>query len=161
MTVRERALTEQRADSKRITHACKLVGPQDGRSEAASSPPGNHISSSNEAELQMVLVRKTPARIDHRNRANGESEIYMGLPPAKKRPRSLPTHLIHPPTLCNQYHHLHVTSLTDRESPSPNNNLDDDNPYLPLSTFLLPHSIISSLLQHRHLRLKPRRRTSL
>lgn len=63
--------------TQRITHACRLVAPQDGRSEAASSPPGNHISNSNEAELQMVLVRRTPASIDHRDRANGESEIYM------------------------------------------------------------------------------------
>lgn len=62
--------------TQRITHACKLVGPQDGRSEAASSPPGNHISDSNESELQMVLVRRHLLETS-RNRANGESEIYI------------------------------------------------------------------------------------
>lgn len=110
----------------RITHACRLVAPQDGRSEAASSPPSNHISDSNEASLQMLLVRKTPARIDHRNRANGESEIYA-IVAAREKTTAFPSYapLIHPPTYATSIIFLHVTSLT-RESPSLNN-LDEQS----------------------------------
>lgn len=112
-------LSQNSVQTPRITHAYRLVGPQDRRSEAASSPPGNHISSSNEAELEMVLVRKTPARIDHRNRSERRiRDICHSLPPAKKLPRSLPTHLVHPSTYATSIIYLHGTSLTDRESPT-------------------------------------------
>lgn len=143
--------SQNSVQTPRITHACKLVGPQDGRSEAASSPPGNHISNSNEAELQMVLVRRTPSRIDHRNRANGESEIYAIVAAREKRPRSLPTHLILPPMQSSTCY------FTNPRISQPNNL--NDNPHLP-EHFLLLYFIISNLLQHRHLRVRPRRRTS-
>lgn len=107
--------SQNSVETPRITHACRLVAPQDGRSEAASSPPGNHISSSNEAELQMVLVRKTPARIDHRNRANRESEIYA-IVAARKKTTAFPSYAPDSSTYATSTI-LHVTSLT-RESPT-------------------------------------------
>lgn len=140
--------SQNSVQTPRITHACRLVAPQDGKSEAASSPPSNHISNSNEAELQMLLVRRHLLGTSQ----NGESEIYAIVCRPRKNYRVPPSYAPDSSTLCNQYHLSTCTSLTDRESPSPNN-LDDDNPHLPLSTFLLPHSIISSLLQHhRHLK---------
>lgn len=121
--------SQNSVQTPRITHAYRLMGPQDGKSEAASSPPGNHISDSNEASLQMVLVRKTPARIDHRNRANGESEIYAIVAAREKTTAFAPDSS----TYATSIIFLHVTSLTDRESPSLNN-LDEQS-HTSLSTF--------------------------
>lgn len=66
----------------------------------------------------MVLVRKTPARIDHRNRSERRIRDIYAIVAAREKTTAFPSYAPDSSNYVTSIIYLHVTSLTDRESPT-------------------------------------------